>query len=716
MTIEQQIAALTTATTDLLDVVKVKKATLDTAVSDASSAAIATAADRVQTGLDAAATAADRVQTGLGAAATAADRVQTGLDAAATAADRVQTGLDRTQTGEDRVATAADRVQTGLDVAATLDYKEASEVAAADAAEFVTEASTQANNAKTSALAASSSADQAALSSAQAAAAAQAAETAAANAVSVVTGGIVSLTPEGGKIPIADAAGKIDPAWIRKTENDIGIAGQMGFGVGICPAGILPSSYSEMVGTTILGHDNYGNYQFSDGSVEVWIPRCWFKIGMGLEANGLEVNKVLVQPADYFRSESDANAAGYMSHRADWDAGILQPGVMVDKYICSANGGIASSIKNASPMVSGPATGQIGFSAVGATNQYHGAITAAKTRSANHFCSSRFIFAKLALLSLAHAQAAKSTANCAWYDATGVINFPKGCNNNALRDVNDTSVLYTTAGASSYPAMPLTGSGLPFAKTTHNGQNCGIADLNGTVWEINLGLTCIATTKNITAITRSSPAQVTIAAHGYETDDIVMISGVGGMTQLNNRMYKVTVIDTNTFSLNSVDSTGFTAYTSGGSVTMGRFYASKKSTRMANYTPGTTLATDHWGATGVTATMDRVYPEFRTDYANNGFDQRFGNSVNQVLSGTLAGNNWTLSSLGFPLTTGISTSGTNIFGQDYYYQYVRDQLCVHSGGHWYNASNAGVWSAVLSNTRAISFLAVGFRAASYLVG
>ena len=36
MTIEQQIAALTTATTDLLDVVNVKKATLDAAVSDAS--------------------------------------------------------------------------------------------------------------------------------------------------------------------------------------------------------------------------------------------------------------------------------------------------------------------------------------------------------------------------------------------------------------------------------------------------------------------------------------------------------------------------------------------------------------------------------------------------------------------------------------------------------------------------------------------------------
>ena len=95
--------------------------------------AVATAADRVQTGLDrlatgqdaaaadadATATAADRVQTGLDRTATAADRVQTGLDKVATAADRVQTGLDRTATGLDAVATAADRVQTGLDRAAT---------------------------------------------------------------------------------------------------------------------------------------------------------------------------------------------------------------------------------------------------------------------------------------------------------------------------------------------------------------------------------------------------------------------------------------------------------------------------------------------------------------------------------------------------------------------------------------------------------------------
>ena len=33
----------------------------------------------------------------------------------------------------------------------------------------------------------------------------------------------------------------------------------------------------------------------------------------------------------------------------------------------------------------------------------------------------------------------------------------------------------------------MTGSGVPFAKTTHNGQACGVADLNGNMWEVASG-------------------------------------------------------------------------------------------------------------------------------------------------------------------------------------------------------------------------------------
>lgn len=524
-----------------------------------------------------------------------------------------------------------------------------------------------------------------------------------------------SLTPAAGKIPLAGPDGKIDASWIGFAENDIGIMGTIGFGVGICPSAILPATYSLMPGTTIKGADDWGNYQHSDGSVECWIPQCWFKLGLGVEINGVPAGRWIVEPAHKFATEAQANAAGFVSHRADWDAGKLQPGQFVDKYLCSANNGKASSIKNAVPMVSGPAAGQVGFSAVGAANAYYGAIAACKTRSANHFPSSRPIFAKLALLSLAHAQAATSTAACAWYDAAGVTNFPKGCNNNALRDANDSEVLYTSAGASSYPAMPLTGSGVPFARTTHNGQNCGVADLNGALWEINLGMTCIAVTKNITGAVQANPVQLTVTGHGFETGDIVQAGGVGGMAQINDKIFKVTVIDADTLTLDGCDGTAFGAYTSGGTLTMGRFYASKKSTRMADYTAGATLATDHWGATGVAATMERIYPAFRADYPNNGFAQKFGNGANQVLSGDASGNGWMLTGFGLPMAGGASAAGSNAFGQDYYYQYVRNELCVISGASWHSSATAGVWAAALNDFRTVATLPVGVRAASYLV-
>jgi len=522
---------------------------------------------------------------------------------------------------------------------------------------------------------------------------------------------LTSATPAAGKIPLAGDDGHIDPGWLFRA-NDIGTPGQLGFGVGICPS--PPVSYSPMEGTTIVGHDNHGNYTNWDGSVEVWVPQCWFKVGMGVGANGLDIDQVDVKPAHYFATEAHANAAGYMSHRADWDAGALQPGQFVDKYACSANGAVASSIKDAMPMVSGPAAGQVGFSAVGAANAYYGAIAAAKTRSANHFACSRFIYAKLALLSLAHGQAATSTTNCAWYDAAGVINFPKGCNNNALKDTNDTSVTYTTADASSYPSMPLAGSGAPFAKTTHNGQPCGIADLNGGIWEISLGITCITVAKTITAATQASPVQITAATHGFETGDIIMITGAGGMTQLNDKMYRITVTDADVFTLDGCDGTAFAAFTTGGTATMGRWYAAKKTARMADYTAGTTLATDHWGATGVAATMERIYPEFRLDYPNNGFSQRFGNAAGQVLSGATSGNDWLLTGLGLPQDTGVSTAGASRFGQDYFYQYCRNELCVISGANWYLTSTAGVWAASLSNYRTDALSSAGLRAASYL--
>ena len=46
------------------------------------------------------------------------------------------------------------------------------------------------------------------------------------------------------------------------TVNDIGVMGGPGAGVGICP-GPLPAGMAPIVGTTELGHDNYGNYMYT---------------------------------------------------------------------------------------------------------------------------------------------------------------------------------------------------------------------------------------------------------------------------------------------------------------------------------------------------------------------------------------------------------------------------------------------------------------------
>lgn len=263
--------------------------------------------------------------------------------------------------------------------------------------------------------------------------------------------------------------------------NEIGTPGLQGFGVGVCPA--LPSGYAKLSGSEDAGSANYGNYQYADGSIMVWIPAFYYKWGTG--ANGFALNAVDIRAYSAFVDVAAANAAGYALHRAFYDGGAAQRGLFVDKYLCSNSGGVASSIALGNPLSSqagyNPFSGLTGAPA----DNYGGAIAAAKTRGANFFCNTRFIFAALALLAYAHGRAATGIAWCAWYDAAGVKNFPKG-NNNHLVDANDTGVTFTLG---SYANQSKAGSGVTLAKTTHNGQASGIADLNGNLWEINPGLT-----------------------------------------------------------------------------------------------------------------------------------------------------------------------------------------------------------------------------------
>lgn len=421
-----------------------------------------------------------------------------------------------------------------------------------------------------------------------------------------------------------------------KSANWIGTPGGQGFGVGICP--VLPTGFSELSGTTDPASPNYGNYQYIDGSIMCWIPLFYYKINTD--------NTVNIAAENAFQDAATANSAGYALHRAFRDGGATKRGFFVDKYLCSNNGGKASSVRNGLPLSSNSAHNPFAGLTGAPANTYAGAIDAAKTRGAMFACCSRFIHAALALLSMAHAQASVSTTFCAWYDTT--YNFPKGNNNNALHDTNDATVTYVSDG---YPNCGKTGSGVPFERTTHNGQASGVADLNGNMYEISLGLTRPGTTS----------------------------------TEAIN------------------DALGTT-----------KFHILRESVALANLTSGWNTGNDHWGTDAFLDTnfqeidLPHITVAGGYVYLGNGANQVLSEAVsgnNWLMTGLGIHKD----------ANGASAGGTNIFGTDGIYRYHGSNLCVISGGYWYGAATAGVWMAGLSSDRSASSDAVGLRAACYFV-
>lgn len=306
--------------------------------------------------------------------------------------------------------------------------------------------------------------------------------------------------------------------------NNIGIPGYQGFGVAIAPS--VPDGISKLSGTTDNTSDNHGNYIVDiDGSIESYISAFYYKWGTG--TNGLVVNGIDIQPFGAFDSVAAANAytgttgngtinqpalnphnangvanttpTGYALHRAFYNKNSVRPGFFADKYLWSKHPtqAIASSLKNGNVIASAPRAGVANsdFASVGAANIYGGAIDAAKTRNTARLsgwhAASLFERNALAMLAYAHARAAEvvGATYCGFYKAGA--NFPKGNNANsiALTDVNDNTIAYLTDGATGTNYSAKTGSANFFNRTTHNGQNSGIADLNGNFWEITPGLT-----------------------------------------------------------------------------------------------------------------------------------------------------------------------------------------------------------------------------------
>ena len=396
--------------------------------------------------------------------------------------------------------------------------------------------------------------------------------------------------------------------------------GEVGFGVGLAPDDVV-SKYGMTLLSNQPGNENYGNYRHNtSGSIMVWIPKFYFRITED-------------SSSPYYGTRFDISfepKSGYVIHRAFIDGGQEVPGFFIDKYHCGAENQVCVSKKGIVPTASGVSSTSNGitnhYSSKGFQNQCGYFLDAVKTRGSEFNLVTVFQLNALAMLGDAYYQECVRTSKqsqIAWADKAPYQ--PKG-NNNTLKDYNDTSVTFTQASGA-YSGVSLTGSASNLAKTTHNGERCGVADVNGNLYRWCIGIKTAGNTS------------LQVMKESVFAKDITRANA----TSASN--YDNTTIP---FSINT------------------------------NY------------------------------YFGNGTNNPF-RMVEDRNS-----NEYRLNCAGIPSSgSGVSSSGTERFGQDYLYVDSTADYFALCGGYFSNTSISGVWRRYVVYTLSYSNNDVGFSASLY---
>jgi hypothetical protein len=329
----------------------------------------------------------------------------------------------------------------------------------------------------------------------------------------------------------------IDNEWYGYTDEfkyTIGLPGLRGFGVGCCPPELLPGDMAVMAGTYDRFSPNYGNYvHVPSASIVCFLPSHQIDLQAPGSGNDAFLTRVIIS------STQSGNSVLAKTFR---NGGGSLAGVFVDKYQGSNVRPDGSGRPNSTDGLPGtlPSTGGIfasrplhwPVSAVAASttlrspfslcnstvlngaattpaDNYGGAWALCKSRGVDWYPAPIWTRIHLGYLALAHAQALLNTsgvpvtnaiANAAWMDTAPYA--PKGnCNNGS--DVNKTSLVFSrtdvgganvVSGFAGEASRAFTGAARigtlsATEHTTHNGQLCGIVDVNGNQWDITPGLT-----------------------------------------------------------------------------------------------------------------------------------------------------------------------------------------------------------------------------------
>jgi len=114
---------------------------------------------------------------------------------------------------------------------------------------------------------------------------------------------------------------------------------------------------------------------------------------------------------------------------------------------------------------------------------------------------------------------------------------------------------YSKASIVPYSAAVNVGSYL----TTVRGAAVPAVNISAAAWQTGLP-------KLIVGASKTNPVTITSPAHGLVNGDTVWISGVNGMTQINNRVFTVSSSTVNTFRLSGVNGSSYSDYSSGGTI------------------------------------------------------------------------------------------------------------------------------------------------------
>ena len=156
-----------------------------------------------------------------------------------------------------------------------------------------------------------------------------------------------------------------------------------------------------------------------------------------------------------------------------------------------------------------------------------------------------------------------SLTNCGGYDVSH--NSPEDC---------DYGIWLRSTGATTGGAANLGGT-----KIAHN-TLCNV---------VNAGIyiDCFQTPMVIISITQANPGVVTFgAAHNLTTGEKVALAAIGGMTALNGATVYVTVVSSTQVAI-GVNTTGYSAYTSGGTATL-----------LSIQNPVSLVGNQYWGCAG----------------------------------------------------------------------------------------------------------------------